>query len=303
MNDGPSFKAIAVVIALVIGSVYLFSCIQRVPFGNVGIVVHLLGGDKGVDSEEVGVGRRFVGINDELYLFPTFLQNYVWTADNREGSPTNEEFTFQTREGLVVHADIGISYSVNPTKVSEVFQKYRRGIDEITHVFIRNQVRDALVSVASSKPIEYVYGEGKAELIKEVERIVREANGDLFNIQQVYWIGELRLPDSVVHAINEKINATQLAMTRENEIQQTKAVAQKAIEEAKGVAEAKLTVARAEAEAVRINGQAEADAIEAKSKALNASPQLVQYEIAKNWNGKLPETTMGAGSIPLLNIK
>jgi len=29
----------------------------------------------------------------------------------------------------------------------------------------------------------------------------------------------------------------------------------------------------------------------------------VQYEIAKNWNGKLPETTMGAGSIPLLNIK
>jgi len=294
---------IIVTLLFVIASVVMMTGCSKVPSGNVGIIVHMFGGDKGVDSEEVGVGRYWLGFNDELYLFPTSLQNYVWTADTREGSPTNEEFTFQTREGLVVHADIGISYSVNPKRVSEVFQKYRRGIDEITHVFIRNQVRDALVSVASTKPIEYVYGEGKADLIKEVQQIVKEQNGDLFDIQQISWIGELRLPESVVEAINAKINATQKAMTRENEIQETKAEAQKKIEAARGEAESKLTVARAEAEAVRIQGEAEADAIEAKSKALNANPQLVQYEIAKNWNGKLPETTMGVNSIPLLNIK
>jgi len=275
---------------------------SKVPAGNVGIIVHLLGGSKGVDSEEVGVGRYWLGVNDELFLFPTFLQNYVWTADRREGSPSNEEFTFQTREGLVVKADIGISYAVNPKKVSEVFQKYRRGIDEITHVFLRNQVRDALVSVASTKPIEYVYGEGKADLIKEVERIVKTQNGELFDIQQIYWIGELRLPESVVEAINLKITATQKAAQRENEIQQTKAEAQKAIEEAHGKAESTLAVARAEAESVRIKGEAEADAIKAKSQALNASPQLVQYEIAQKWDGVLPTYTMGSSSIPMLNL-
>jgi regulator of protease activity HflC (stomatin/prohibitin superfamily) len=288
----------ALIAVLSIGAV---GC-SKVPAGNVGIIVHLLGGSKGVDSEEVGVGRYWLGINDELFLFPTFLQNYVWTADRREGSPENEEFTFQTREGLVVRADIGISYAVNPKKVSEVFQKYRRGIDEITHVFLRNQVRDALVSVASSKPIEYVYGEGKADLIKEVERIVRDQNGELFDIQQIYWIGELRLPETVVEAINLKITATQKAAQRENEIQQTKAEAQKAIEEARGKAESTLAVARAEAESVRIRGEAEADAIKAKSQALNASPQLVQYEIAQKWDGTLPTYTMGSGSIPMLNL-
>ena len=30
---------------------------DNVPVGNVGIIVHKLGGAKGVDSEEVGVGR------------------------------------------------------------------------------------------------------------------------------------------------------------------------------------------------------------------------------------------------------
>ncbi len=255
----------------------------------------MLGGAKGVDAEEVGVGRYWLGFNDELYIFPTFLQNYTWND--------KESFSFQTREGLPVNADIGISYAVLPDKVSKIFQTYRRGITEITDTFIRNQVRDALVSVASTKPIEYVYGEGKGELMKEVERIVREQNKDLFTISQIYWIGELRLPQSVMTAINAKVEASQKALLRENEIQTARTEAQKKIEEAKGEAESKLAVARAEAESVRLKGDAEASAIEAKSKALNTSPQLVQYEIAIGWDGKLPQTTMGSSSIPMLNLK
>ena len=66
---------------------------SKVPSGHVGVKVYLLGGEKGVDSEELGVGRYYIGINEELYLFPTFKQNYVWTADEREGSESNESFT------------------------------------------------------------------------------------------------------------------------------------------------------------------------------------------------------------------
>lgn len=295
------FRIIGILVGL--GLFFSLSTCSNVTPGHVGVIVHQYGGNKGVDFEEVGVGRQWVSPWDTLYTFPTYLQNYVWTADTREGSPTNEEFTFQTREGLVVRADIGISYAVNPARVSEIFQTYRRGIDEITHTFIRNQVRDSLVTIASTKPIEYVYGEGKADLIKQVQQVVSEQNGDLFKIQQISWIGELRLPETVVEAINMKITATQKAAQRENEIAQTKAEAQKQIEAARGEAESKLTVARAEAESVRIKGEAEADAIEAKSKALNSSPQLVQYEIARTWDGKLPETTMGPSSIPMLNLK
>jgi regulator of protease activity HflC (stomatin/prohibitin superfamily) len=270
------------------------SC-TTVPAGQVGVIVHLLGSSKGVDAEEVGVGRYWLGWNDELYLFPTFTQNDTWKD--------KESITFQTKEGLNVNADIGISYHIDPTKVAMVFQKYRKGVNEISDIYLHNMVRDALNKASSTQDVESVYGQGKAELLETAENTVKkEVESIGIVIEHIYWASPLHLPDSVTENINRKINATQMAMTRENEIQQTKAEAQKAIEEARGKAESRLTEARAEAEAVRVQGEAEADAIQAKSKALNASPQLVQYEIAQKWDGSLPEYTMGSGSIPMLNL-
>lgn len=290
-----SFIRLVMIVALSLGAI---GC-SKVPAGNVGVIVHLLGGSKGVDSEEVGVGRYWLGFNDELFLFPTFTQNYTWAFVKGN----DESITFQTKEGLNVNADIGISYHVDPTKVTTVFQKYRKGIDEISDVYLRNMVRDALVKAASTQDVETVYGQGKTELLSVVEDNVRKEVEPIgIIVEHIYWVGTLRLPETVVENINRKINATQMAMTRENEIQQTKAEAQKAIEEAHGKAESQLAVARAEAESVRIRGEAEADAIKAKSQALNASPQLVQYEIAQKWDGTLPTYTMGSGSIPMLNL-
>ena len=270
------------------------SC-QKVPAGHVGVLVHLLGSDKGVDSEEVPIGRKFVGINEELYLFPTYTQNDTWTKDS--------SITFQTKEGLNVNTDLGISYHVDPKKVTLVFQKYRKGIEEISHIYLRNIVQDALVRAASSKDVESIYGQGKTELLTEVENVVRNEVGDIgLSIEHLYWVGTLRLPDNVVAAINAKIGATQMAAQRENEIQQTRAEAQKAIEAARGEAESKLAVARADAEAVRIRGEAEADAINAKTRAISSNPNLTQYEIAQKWDGVLPTTTFGASSVPMLNL-
>jgi regulator of protease activity HflC (stomatin/prohibitin superfamily) len=290
---------------IVVGLVVLLSLTgcSKVPAGNVGIIVHLLGGSKGVDSEEVGVGRYWLGLNDELYLFPTYTQNDTW-KDNSANARKDESITFQTKEGLNVNADIGISYHIDPKLVSTVFQKYRKGIEEISDIYLRNMVQDAIVKAASTKDVETIYGQGKSELITSVESYVRKEVEPIgIVIEHVYWVGNLRLPPSVVEAINAKIGATQKTAQRENEIQQSKAEAQKQIEAARGEAESKLAVAKAEAEAVKIRGEAEASAIEAKSKALNTNPQLVQYEIARNWNGQLPTTTMGAASIPMLNLK
>lgn len=286
---------------IIVFIIMIAASLSKVPAGNVGILVNLYGSDKGVSEQVLPVGKYWVGFGEELYVFPTFMQNYVWTAGNTEGSPNDESFTFQTRDGMTVNADIGISYSIKEDKVVQIFQTYRRGVNEITDTFLRNQVRDALVSVASTKPIEYVYGEGKAELMKEVETIVREQNKDLITISQVYWIGELRLPEKVRDSINDKVQATQKAVMRENEIQEEKANAQKAIEKATGKAEAITRTARAEANAIRLKGDAEADAIKAKSAALNASPQLVNYEAASRWDGKLPEYMMG-NSVPMISL-
>ena len=260
-----------------------------VPAGNVGVKVNMLGGDKGVDSEVVGVGRYWLGMNEELYLFPTFMQNYVWTAGVDEGSPNDESISFQTADGMTANADIGISYSIDPEKVSIIFQTYRRGVEEITDTFLRNMVRDALVKQASNKPIEYVYGAGKADLIAAVQKDVSDQVGSLgIIIGKIYWIGEIRLPPTVIDSINAKNAATQMAQQRQNEVAQAKAEADKKIEDARGVAESILRVADAQAKANKLL----ADSLTA---------EFVQYQAITKWNGELPKMT-GSSAIPFIDV-
>jgi len=278
---------------IVLGTALLLtvSACTYVPAGNVGVKVNLLGGDKGVDSEVVGVGRYWLGWNEELYLFPTFMQNYVWTAGADEGSPNDESISFQTADGMTANADIGISYSIDPDKVAVIFQTYRRGVEEITDTFLRNMVRDALVKQASNKPIEYVYGAGKADLIAAVQKDVADQVGSMgIMIGKIYWIGEIRLPPVVLDSINNKNAATQMAQQRQNEVAQAKAEADKKIEDARGVAESILKVAEAQAKANKVLAE-------------SITPEFIQYQALEKWDGKLPTTMVPGQATPFISVK
>lgn len=223
-----------------------------------------------------------------MFLFPTFTQNHVWTQSKTEGSPNDDSVTFQTMEGLSVNTDLGVSYSVNPEKVTDLFQKYRKGIDEITEVYLRNTVRDAFVFAASSKPVEYVYGSGKAKLVEEVEKHVREQMAPAgINVERIYLVGELRLPQQVLHALNAKIEATQRAEQRENEKREATAMAQKKIEEAKG-----------DAESIKLRSIAQAEANKILSQSLTLP--LVQYKMIEKWDGMMPK--ISGGATPIIDI-
>lgn len=278
-------------LVLVLAASCALAACSKVPAGNVGVKVNLLGSSKGVEVEELGVGRYWIGFNEELYLFPTFTQNYVWTKGRNEGSPVDESMSFQTVEGLSVSADVGISYSIQPKKVSAIFQKYRKGVDEITDIYLRNMVRDALVTEASTLEMATVYGKGKADLIKSVEENVKQQVEELgITIERVYWVGNLRLPATVVKSLNAKIEATQKAAQRRNEVEQAKAEADKKIEEARGIAESKLAIAKADAQAIKLQGEA-----------LRSNPSVLQWEAIKTWDGVLPKFT-GSSAIPFINV-
>lgn len=295
----------------VLASGYVFSNMEKVKAGYVGVKVYLLGGKKGVSQEELGVGRYWIGFNEELYRFPTFTQNYVWTKDPAEGSKNDESILFQTSEGMSVGTDVGISYNVRSDMVGSIFQKYRRGIDEITDTFLRNMVRDAFVKVGSTKSIEDVYGSGKTEIIAEVEQMVRDQVDEIgINVERIYLIGKMRLPKGVVVALNAKIAATQKAQQRENEVAEAIAAAEKGVATAEGAkreavlkAEAnkqeRILAAEGEAESIELRANAQAEANRKLAESL--TPELIEYERVKKWNGTVPRY-QGGGVTPFMNI-
>ncbi len=247
--------------------------------GEIGVVVHKYGGNKGVDVESVGVGAHWYNpMTTDIYEFSTAMQNYVWTASEAEGRRGDESISFQTKEGLAINGDFGITYEVDPTKVAILYQKYREGIKEITHVFIRNNVRDALNKAASSMSVEEVVGQGKIRLLDAAISSVKSEVGPLgINVEKVYLIGTFRLPESVQKALDGKLTAQQAALQTQNEVAQAVAEGQK-----------KLALARAEADANRLVAN-------------SLSPTLVSYYKIQKWDGKLPQVT--GGSIPMLDMR
>lgn len=250
---------------------------SKVPAGNVGIKVYLLGGQKGVDTEQLGPGRYWIGFNEDLYLFPTFKQNKIWT--NGEGA-TEGAFVFGTIDGMKVSSDVGISYRIKPGSAPKLFQDYRKGINEITDVDIRNMVASEFVTKASSRPVDVVYGAGKETLLKDVETAVRNRlDPQGIDLVALYWSGDLYLPKEVTASINSKIRATQMAQQRQNEVAQAEAEANKLRAKADGEADAKLKMAEAEAKAIQIKGDA-----------LRQNQELVSLTLAERWNGQYPST-------------
>ena len=241
-------KKVGLLIAIVAMMFSFTSCMDRVEAGQVGVKVNLLGENKGVQTETLGVGRYWIGMNEQLFIFPVSQVNYVYTKDATEGSEDNEEFTFQTKEGMNCSADLGVALSFNADKITVMFQKYRKGVDEIRSVVVRNEIRDALNRVASSMNTEDVYGIGKAKLIDSVQSIVKHnlaVNGII--IDKVSLIGSIRIPSTILEALNAKVQMTQDAQRSENQVQKARAEADIRTANAKGEADA--IYAKMEAEA------------------------------------------------------
>lgn len=270
-------SVVLIVLGVIFCASWAIGLLHKVPAGFVGVKVYLLGGSKG-DIEILTPGRYLILWNEELHLFPTYQQNYVWTKSSNEGSPTNESFDFQTRDGLEVNADLGVSYTLRKDKIADIFRKYRRGVDEITNIYLRNIVRDAINLEASNLAIDSLYGPGKQIFMAQVQkRVVSQTAPIGINIDKIYLVGNLRLPNSVVEALNLKITATQRALQRENELREAEAEGRKCV-----------VIAQAEAEALRI-------------KNAQLTPSLLQYESIQKWDGKLPQAT--AGTVPFINLK
>ena len=254
--------------AVVAGGIFLACSFQTVPAGYVGVKVNLYGSDKGVQQEELGVGRYLLTWNEQAYLFPSFNQLHTY----------KEPFTFQTSDAMAVNARVGVEYQVKPSMATKVFQTYRKGVDEITEVNLRQNISDALIKYASLMDVNELTANGKSKLLDQVTQELRHQLEEVgIHIIRVSWASDIEYPPQVRESINAKIEATQRAMLRENEVAQSKAEAEKARVTAQGEADAQLTKAKAEAESIAI-----------RAKALRDNPQVLMLEAISRWDGKLP---------------
>jgi len=276
-------------------AISLSSCIHTTDPGYASVINKKYGSDKGVQKTPVGPGVWFASWGESYYDFPTYNVNWTYTADETEGSETNEQFTFQTKEGMDCSADLGLVMHFEFDKLPLMYQTYRKGVDEIRAIVVRNEIRDALNRVAGNMPVESVYGEGKGKLIDTVIVMVKNKLAPTgIIIDNVSLIGSIRIPETIKEALNAKVQMTQDAQRAQNEV-------------VKAEAEAKIKVAKAEGNAAAMLAEARAEAESNKLKNSTLTPLLAQMRWIEAWEkggSKVPTYVTGtSGSQFLMSVK
>ncbi|QLG87166.1 prohibitin family protein [Chitinibacter bivalviorum] len=282
-------------VAAVIGFIlHLF--VASVSANHVGVEFNRIDGK--VEPIPLSSGWHFIGIGTSVVEFPTFTQTYTWTQSKTEGSPADESMNFQVASGVVINADISISYSIDSSKAPVLYQKYKRGYEEITSQIIRNAIRNALNNYGTAYDAEGLLAGGKIRLAEQVRaKINHEMNQYGIVVEQFGFVNELRLPANIQGAINAKIQATQEALQSEALLRKNQADAANAVAVAKGKADAKIAEAQGDARALEVVGEA------IKKYGAEAAQVKNQTLWIEKWNGQLPTTSLGTNTTAMIGVK
>lgn len=264
------------------------ACYHTVPAGNRGVKVHLYGNSKGIDKTEVlNPGRYWRAWGVEYHNIPIYQKTYNFTQDRNESSPIDESISFQTGQGTKINADIGISYQIHENAVGKIFDRFR--VDDITGALnqhFRNVARNEFNVQAAKLSIEDLLGPSRTMMVKAVEKRAKE-EGEILGINVIYLnlTSDLRLPDEIRQAVNDKIRKIQQSEAKEFELRE--AIAQARVDSVRFYSE--IQKAKAEAEANRI-------------KASSITRELIEMEKVKKWDGKNPQVVSGGGGL-MVDIK
>lgn len=265
-----TIKRISVALLGFSAMLVMASC-ERIDAGHEGIRVNLYGDEKGVGDVALVTGRVFYNpLTTEIHEYPTYVQ----TVDY-------EPFEINAKDGSKFTVDPTININPISGKSPEIFKKYRKPLKEvITHVLkthIANAYRIKLNAYTTDELVSK-----REEFEKATEDYLRE-----ILLKENFELGEmtsgLKYPDALVRSIDAKNQAVQEALRIENEVAAIEAEAKK-----------KVAAAEGEAQALKIKGDAEAEYNRKISASL--SGLIVQQEMIKKWDGKLPTY----GEVPTL---
>ena len=177
-----------------------------------------------------------------------------------------------------INVKFNVLYRIPEGKVVTLFQNYA---GDPYHALVEPRVQEILKQQAALHRAEEIVKKReqiKAAVLAQAQAVM----GDIITIRDVV-INNIDLTKELEQAIEQKQVMEQAALQKQYELQ-------------KELKEAEITIVKA---------KAEAEAVQIKGKALKSSPEVIQLEIAKRWNGVAPlsvSTTAGGANI-LLPLK
>jgi regulator of protease activity HflC (stomatin/prohibitin superfamily) len=289
VNTGVShtmFRLVTGVVGLLVLLLLLPTTVTYIHPGHVGIVISRTGG--GVEPTPLAAGLHTRNpLTTGIEEYPIYMQTLVLAKSPTEGSPENEEINVNSVEGQPISLDVAMSFELNAMQVPELYSTFRNDIDFIQHTYVKQTIRQALQTVIGSEAIADILGPKKAEVVTRTQDMLEQNLKPYGFVVKQFTINEIRAPQTVIDAINAKNVMQQAALTSQNELQKKQFQATGDSIEAAGHAKAILAEAEAQAKANQLLSQ-------------SITPNLVSYEMAKRWNGQMPQ--VAGSAMPMIQL-
>lgn len=248
-----------------------------------------------VDSAEVGIKFNKLSLTEQGTLDATVVTGYTWycpiTTDlhtypvyvqRKDYNP----FTVTTRDAAIFTMDPTIAYQINRAMAIDIFQKYRKSLDEIEDGYMRTVIYDAYRITANKYTSDSLMA-NRAGFESEVRGMLDKAlSEEGFEVTE--FTSQITPPETLRKAIDEKNKAIQESLKAENEVK-------------KAEANAKIAVAKAEGEAQALKIKADGEAYYNRTVAASLNQILVDQYAIEKWDGHMPQITGSA--TPFVNLK
>ncbi|PYE51833.1 prohibitin family protein [Deinococcus yavapaiensis] len=256
---GWGLAIVGVIVTIVGGSLTV------IPAGQVGVVFSAL---NGVKQRPLSEGIHFVTpIVDNVILYDARLQELTLSRTGEDGTNADESIQARSKEGLGISADVTVQFRLKRDEAAQLHSQLGpRYIITVIRPQVRSKVRDAIGQFNAADIISTQRQAVEARITEELREVLERNHLELDSV----LLRELRIPESVAKAIEEKQTAEQQVAVERNRLQQANIAAQRKVVEAEG--EAKANVARAEGES---------KALKLRGEALKANPEIIQLTVAE----------------------
>lgn len=271
-----------IVVSVAIGA---STCIEKVPAGYVAGQFSMNGG---VKNEVLSPGWHLVSPTIKTSKYSTATEQLYMSKDKREGSKDDDSFDITCKDGKL-NADFEMSYSFNAEDIPKVMKRYRgMSGEDIINTVVRGKLKTYINEETSKFTVMDAHLEKKGELNKAIfERLKKELKQYGVTVESAN-LSQTRPDEKLAQAIAERSEANQ-------RLEKIKLDAQIIEQEA----ENKRIQAQGEADAALIRAKGEADANRELERSL--TPELIELEKIKAWDGKLPQVQ--GSSNPIINMK
>ncbi len=304
MNNGAKFGIAIVSAATILFGGFLIASIETVSEGTVAVVYST----NGVKKEPLKAGWRFISPIEKTVEYP--VRNQTLRTD---------QFNSPTSEGKSLTVEVNYQYVTDETKVVGLYKNYgKQDMQEVTVIDREESGKNdaeehqAMKSISLTKDIQAIT---RDILRKHTLDEIYISQTDAINAEILaavnekekekgYEIKELsinipNLDQATQQALDAKVQETQNQQLKTQQLETAKLDAEKIQIETEAAAAKQRIEAQAAADAVLIKAEAEAKANTLKQQTL--TPELIQSEMIKQWNGALP-TIQGGDAMPIIQM-